>query len=201
MNRRLRDLAAFGSALLAVGVFLGLAATVSGSTPPTSSTPSPANSPTCLTRYVTGDAPQLHLKDLPNLGLLVALVRVDSVGNAAWDTADGKRPTMIVRTPNLIFRPISLTVEEAWSGDVPSGKLRVRVLGGTLGCDQVMTDRPQIEPGEYLASLAVGRNGNGASLGSLTIMEWWPVVGGMVQTPNDGAVSVGAAKQLVSQQK
>jgi hypothetical protein len=201
MNRRLRDLAAVGSTLLAVSVFLALGATVSASTPPTSNTPSLASNPPCLTRYVTGDAPQLHLKDLPNLGVYVALVKVDSVRNAAWDTADGKRPTTVVRTTNLIFQPISLTVEDVWSGAVPSGKLRVRALGGSVGCDQVVTDRPQIQPGEYLASLAVGRNGNGASLGNLTLMEWWPVVGGMVQTPNDGAVSLAAARQLVSQQK
>jgi hypothetical protein len=128
---------------------------------------------------------------LSGVSLLVALP-----GRAS----DGRRPAAVVRTPNLINRPVDLTVEDVWSGTVP-GHLVVRALGGSVGCDQVVTDRPQLTSGEYLVTLALGRTGNSATLGSPTHMAWWPVNGGVVQTPADGAIPLAAARQLVSQQK
>jgi hypothetical protein len=201
MSHWFRDIRAMVMTIAAGAVFLGLAATqATASTPPdTNATPAAASASSCLVRMIAVDGPELGVRGLASVTDAVALVHVDSIGAATWDTSDGKRPSPVKGTRSLISRPVELTVRETWSGSIASGHVRARILGGTVGCDRVLTEQSQeLAPGDYVVFLSSGRSGNAAALGSLSIVTWLPVTADAVSTPVDGALSLASARQMVS---
>jgi hypothetical protein len=147
------------------------------------------------------DGPEVGLKDLASATEATVLVHVDSIGAAAWDTADGKRPVSIHQTQAMISRPVELTVKETWAGTTPAGHLRARLRGGTVGCDKVLTDKPELKPGDYLVFLVSGRSRNAVALGSLSLVRWLPVTGDGLTTGVDGALSLSTAREIVAAAK
>lgn len=162
---------------------------------PTAS-PAAESDPTCGSATVSYDAAEPTIANRAEGASLVVIATVDSVGEARWNTADGKAPAIEGESPPPdahIYRPVRLSVTTLARGDLMGSTLEAKALGGTVGCYSFeFEDSPQLKSGEeYAFFLAPALPGAGAADAStLTINAAWVVTAGLVSTPVEGEVTV-----------
>jgi hypothetical protein len=124
---------------------------------------------------------------------LTILGDIREIGGARYNTPGGEltgeRPVGMYD----VYRPTLVHVETVVDGKPIDGDVKVRLPGGSLGCDTYEIDRTQAVDGEGLYVLFLGWEPDvrGNDVPEMTIVRAWPVNdAGMVVTPYDGELSV-----------
>lgn len=128
----------------------------------------------------------------------VVEVTVLDVGEAQWNTKDGRLPTGEVEylDPSNVLRLLRVRVDRTQAGSMPTETATVYVLGGTIGCHRfIVAGLADPVPGKrFLMFLGASRSRFAAVR---QVQELWPIEDGAVITPVDGRVPVDEVRRRV----
>lgn len=153
-------------------------------TPPES--PSPDD---CAIWQGTTDRLALSLEQWAAASTSVVRATVADIGDAQWNTIDGRAPAGRQPQPADFMRLIKLAPAETMKGELSS--TIAWIPGGTIGCLTFNIDEYSVEIGqEYLFFMRDLDPATGLQ-GTIRARLLWPIeADGRVTTPSDGKLSV-----------
>lgn len=156
-------------------------------------------------KAVYGDAAEPTIANWAGVATLIVIGTAQVVGAPTWNTVDGAKPAgdKAGRLPYgaMIYRPVAIAASEAARG-ATTGAVTGRWLGGQVGCDyggvDIGTTLDVAAGSSYAFFVGPALEADGKLGSNLTIIEAWPVVGGMVRTPLEGGVSEATFMAMVN---
>lgn len=192
---------AFGASVVAVGSIAGSVAEPASTTitspgpEPQAATAAGGADQDCLDIILTMDGMPPTVQTEADVAVVVAVAKVVAVGDAHWNTPDRQRPPSLTMDHALIVRDISFDVVSGLRGSQKGDGLATTILGGQVGCDSVSTAAApaDVKPGDVYAVFLI----DPALVRDTDVAAMWPVVDGVVSTPEDGDVTIAQLSGIV----
>lgn len=179
-------------------VEVGAGATASGIALAAPTEPKPQE-PGCQRHLTTFDEAPVTMDLGGRIATSVLVASVEEAGPGRWRTADDKAPEAHAAGTD-VMRLLRLDVAEAVGGEKPTDSVVVWVPGGAIGCDLFMVqgfdvDFPRNQT--YVFFLDERQDPTTSVKGVPRALWVWPVDGGSVLTPNEGAVEMSTFESAV----
>jgi hypothetical protein len=176
-----------------------------GETPRPPDAGSPPGVGDCYGVQLTANMPPLSVALLMEASDAVVIGTVTKVGQAKWNTKDGRKPPNGINNAGAerptVYTPIDVQVTESWHGNEKPGNLTVVNEGGEADCVTLaVTDGPVLDlEKQYLLFLGPSVNSLGEPNPEVPIVNAaWPVNGdGSVATAVEGNLTLDEVKRLV----
>lgn len=162
-----------------------------------------------VVRQVYADRSDPTIANRSGASVLVLVASVETIEAGRWNTPSGERPAAIddIGPDNpdtsMIYRPVSISVQEAVRGTGVDNPTSVRWVGGQSGCDFAAIDsgtRVELVPGDrYVFFLGVSVDAGGKRSPDLMILEAWPIsADDRVATPLEGNIPLSTLSKAVA---
>ena len=150
----------------------------------------------CDPHYGTLDRIQLPVQARAAASQSVIRGTVEAIGQAQWNTLGAKPPEAKLANGLDVMRLFRVTALTTLAGEDAAADV-FWVPGGTIGCVTFTIAGYDIEVGrEYIFFLAAN-GAHAGPAGTLEAGEIWPVVGGVVETPTEGKISISQFQTLI----
>ena len=174
-------------------------------------TPNPKEDCTSVNvvRQVYADRSDPTIANRSEASVLVLVASVETIEPGKWNTASGQRPAAIEEIDpdhpdtSMIYRPVTLSVQEVIRGADAGNQISVRWVGGQAGCDFAAVESGtaiKLVPGNrYVFFLGVSVDAGGKRSPDLMILEAWPIAADdRVATPFEGSVPLSTLSKAVA---